>query len=50
VEAAGEDIEDGNGVTCGEPAFDGQGEGEGCVVAVWGEDDDLQEVLLQMIL
>jgi hypothetical protein len=42
VEAAGEDVEQGDGVAGGEPGFDGKSEGEGCVVAVGGEDEDVQ--------
>ena len=48
VEAAGEDVEDGDGVTGNEPVLDGEGEGEGCVVAVRGEDEDLQFWLQQL--
>jgi hypothetical protein len=47
VSAAGEDVEDGNGVACREPVDDGDGERKGCVVAVRGEDEDLQVRLLQ---
>jgi hypothetical protein len=46
VEAAGEDVEQGDGVAGGEPGFDGESEREGCVVAVRGEDDDVQVRLL----
>ena len=42
VAAAGEDVEDGDGVACDEPAGDGDGERKGCVVAVRREDEDLQ--------
>jgi hypothetical protein len=50
MEAAGEDVEDGDGVTGGQPAFDGEGQRECRVVAVRGEDENLQGLLLQMIL
>jgi hypothetical protein len=46
VEAAGEDVEEGDGVAGGEPGFDGESEGEGCVVAVGREDEDVQVRLL----
>ena len=39
--AAGEDVEESDGVAGGEPVGDGKREGEGCVVAVRGEDEDL---------
>jgi len=42
VEAAGEDVEESDGVAGGEPGFDGESEGEGCVVAVGGENEDVQ--------
>ena len=47
VTAAGEDVEDGDGVARGEPVGDGDREREGCVVAVRREDEDLQVRLLQ---
>jgi hypothetical protein len=50
VAAAGEDVEDGDGVARREPVGDGDGERKGCVVAVRGEDEDLQVLLLWMIL
>jgi hypothetical protein len=50
VAAAGEDVEDGNGVARGEPVDDGDRERKGCVVAVRGEDENLQVLLLRMIL
>ena len=46
VTAAGEDVEEGNGVPRGEPVGDGDGERKGCVVAVRGEDENLQVRLL----
>ena len=46
VAAAGEDVEDGDGVARGEPVGDGDREREGCVVAVRREDEDLQVRLL----
>ena len=42
VTATGEDIEDGNGVARGEPTGDCDRERKGCVVAVGGENEDLQ--------
>ena len=42
--AAGEDVEKSDGVAGGEPVGDGEREGEGCVVAVRGQDEDLQVV------
>jgi hypothetical protein len=42
VAAAGEDVEDSNGVARGEPVGDGDRERKGCVVAVRGEYEDLQ--------
>jgi hypothetical protein len=42
VTAAGEDVEEGDGVAGVEPVGNGEREGEGCVVAVRGEDEDLQ--------
>jgi hypothetical protein len=42
IAAAGEDVEDGDGVACGEPVGDGDRERKSCVVAVRGEDEDLQ--------
>ena len=47
VAAAGEDVEDGDGVARGEPVGDGDRERKGCVVAVRREDEDLQVRLLQ---
>jgi hypothetical protein len=47
VAAAGEDVEDGDGVARGEPVGDGDRERKGCVVAVRGEDEDLQVRLLR---
>jgi len=47
VAAAGEDVEDGDGVARCEPVGNGDGEREGCVVAMRGEDEDLQVRLLQ---
>jgi hypothetical protein len=47
IAAAGEDVEDGNGVARCEPVGDGNRERKGCVVAVRGEDEDLQVRLLQ---
>jgi hypothetical protein len=44
VAAAGEDVEDGDGVARGEPVGDRDRERKGCVVAVRGEDEDLQGV------
>jgi len=44
VAAASEDVEDGDGVARGKPVGDGDGERKGCVVAVRGEDEDLQGV------
>ena len=35
IAAAGEDVEDGDGVARVEPVGDGDREREGCVVAVW---------------
>jgi hypothetical protein len=46
VSAAGEDVEDGDGVARGEPVGDGDGQRKSCVVAVRGEDEDLQVRLL----
>jgi len=42
VAAAGEDVEEGDSVAGVQPVGDGEREGEGCVVAVRGEDEDLQ--------
>lgn len=42
VAAAGEDVEYGNRVARGEPVGDGDREREGCIVAVRGENKDLQ--------
>jgi hypothetical protein len=42
VAAAGEDVEDGYGVALLEPVGDRDGERKGCVVAVRGEDENLQ--------
>jgi hypothetical protein len=42
--AAGEDVEESDGVASGEPVGDGEREGEGCVVAVRGEDENLQVI------
>jgi len=42
VAAAREDIKDGDVVARSEPVCDGDRERKGCVVAVRGEDDDLQ--------
>ena len=47
IAAAGEDVEDGDGVARGEPVGDGDRERKGCVVAVRGEDEDLQVRLLR---
>jgi hypothetical protein len=47
VAAASEDVEDGNGVARDEPVGDGDRERKGCVVAVRGEDEDLQVGLLR---
>ena len=47
IAAASEDVEDGDGVACGEPVGDRDGERKGCVVAMRGEDEDLQVWLLQ---
>jgi hypothetical protein len=47
VAAAGEDIEDADGVVRGEPVGDGDRERKRCVVAVRREDEDLQVRLLQ---
>jgi hypothetical protein len=47
VAAASEDVEDGDSVARGEPAGDGDRERKGCVVAVRGEDEDLQVRLLR---
>jgi hypothetical protein len=47
VAAASEDVEDGDGVARGEPVGDGDRERKGCVVAVRGEDEDLQVRLLR---
>jgi hypothetical protein len=44
VAAAGEDVENGDSVTLFEPIRDRDGERKGCVVAVRGEDEDLQGV------
>jgi hypothetical protein len=44
VAAAGEDVEDGDSVARGEPVCDGDREGKRCVVAMRGEDEDLQGV------
>jgi hypothetical protein len=46
VTAAGEDVEEGDGVARFEPVGDGDRKGKGCVVAVRGEDEDLQGFLL----
>ena len=48
VAAASEDVEDGDGVARGEPVGDGDRKRKGCVVAVRGEDEDLQVRLLQV--
>ena len=42
VAASGKDVEDGDGVARGEPVGDGDGERKGCVVAVRGEEENLQ--------
>jgi hypothetical protein len=42
VAAAGEDVEDGDGVARDEPVGDGDRKRKRCVVAVRGEDEDLQ--------
>jgi hypothetical protein len=42
VTAAGEDVEDGDGVARREPVGNRDRERKGCVVAVRGEDEDLQ--------
>lgn len=42
VERAGEDVEDGDGVAVAKPGTDREGEGEGGVVAVGGEDDEVE--------
>ena len=40
--AASEDVDQNDGVAFGEPVVDGERKGEGCVVAVRREDEDLQ--------
>jgi hypothetical protein len=50
VAAAGEDIEDGDGMARGEPIGNGDREREGRVAAVRREDEDLQVWLLMLIL
>ena len=47
VAAASEDVEDGDGVARCEPVGNGDRERKGCVVAVRGEDEDLQVRLLR---
>ena len=42
VAAAGEDVEDGDSVALSKPIGDRDGERKRCVVAVRGEDEDLQ--------
>ena len=46
VAAAGEEVEDTDGVTRGEPVGDGDRERKRCVVTVRREDEDLQVRLL----
>jgi hypothetical protein len=46
VAAAGEDVEEGDGVARLEPVGDGDRKGKRCVVTVGGEDEDLQGLLL----